>query len=138
MTGTIVWVHGDSLRPQDPALQQFPDAPAIFVWDEQLVEQTGLSLKRILFIYECLLELPVRIYKGDVVTQLKAFAQQHGATQIVTTRSQSPGHQRICRRLASAGLTVKLLADKPFVELGPETDLKRFSRYWRAARKKLS
>ncbi len=66
MTYPVVWVHGDVLSPYGPALKVYPDAPAIWVWDDALIEEWQLSLKRITFIYECLLELPVVIRRGDV------------------------------------------------------------------------
>lgn len=69
----IVWVHGDCLSPFNPALQAYPDAPRIWVWDEELLEEWQLSLKRIAFIYECLLELPVVMRRGDVASEVNAF-----------------------------------------------------------------
>ena len=32
MTDTIVWVHGDCLNPNNPALKAYPNAQAIFVF----------------------------------------------------------------------------------------------------------
>jgi len=73
----ILWIHSDCLRPTNPALLAHPDAPAIFVWDDALLTQYHISLKRIVFMYEALLELPVTIYRGDVVAQITQFAQLH-------------------------------------------------------------
>jgi hypothetical protein len=68
-TRPIVWIHGDCLSPYGPALTAYPGAPAIWVWDDALLEEWRISLKRIVFIYECLLDLPVVIRRGDVATE---------------------------------------------------------------------
>ncbi len=61
----LIWVHGDCLNPHNPALAAYPDAPAVFVFDEELLEQYQVSFKRLVFIYECLLEIPnLQIRKG--------------------------------------------------------------------------
>lgn len=133
MTKTIVWIHGDCLDPQQAALREYPGAPAIWVWDETLLRRRQLSLKRILFIYECLLELPVSIRRGRVAELIRAFANEHQAETVVTAQSVSPGFKRICQALRQDGLQVVLIAPEAFVDLPAEADLRRFSRYWRAA-----
>lgn len=132
---TIVWVHGDNLNPYGPALQAHPDAPALFVFDEALLASWRISLKRLLFMYECLLELPVVIRRGDLVAEIVAFAQAHGVTAVATAPSPSPRFAAICRRLEAAGLTVTIHEAPPFLTHEPHFDLKRFSRYWRQAQK---
>jgi hypothetical protein len=130
----IVWVHGDALRPTNPALLAAPDAPALFVWDDALLDAWALSLKRIRFIYECLLALPVSIRRGDVAAELLRFAAAAGAQQVLTAPSPSPRFQEIVLLLQEAGLDVIVLPDPPFARLDQPPDLRRFSRYWRQAR----
>jgi len=131
--GAIVWVHGDCLRPTNPALEAYPDAPALFVFDDALLEQYQISLKRIVFMYECLLELPVTIRRGDMTTELLAFAAQHNATRIITTDSPAPHFTAVCKALRKT-LPVVVLDEPPFLDYDGELDLGRFSRYWRVAR----
>jgi hypothetical protein len=134
MKKPIVWVHGDCLSPKNPALQTYPDAPAIWVWDDALLEEWQISLKRIVFIYECLLELPVTIRRGDVVKEVVAFAKEHGADGVATTESPSPRFETICDRIEEAlSLDVEVWSPEPFVDYDGYIDLKRFSRYWRVA-----
>jgi hypothetical protein len=134
MQKPIVWVHGDCLSPKNPALQTFPDAPAIWVWDDALLEEWQISLKRIVFIYECLLELPVTIRRGDVAAEVVAFAKEHNADGVVTADSPSPRFEAICDRIEDGlSLEVKLWSPEPFVNYEGYIDLKRFSRYWRVA-----
>jgi len=135
---TIVWVHGDGLSPHGPALTAAPGAPAIFVWDNTLLDKWQISLKRVAFMYECLLELPVTIRKGDVADEVVKFALEHGAGRILTAESPSPRHPQICRKISNnmpSGSRLEVLYTEPFVDYEGEFDLKRFSRYWRTAKK---
>ena len=134
MNQPIVWVHGDCLSPQNPALQEYPDAPAIWVWDDALIEEWQLSLKRLTFIYECLLELPVVIRRGDVAQEVLAFAKEHDANKVVTVDSPSPRFDNICNEIEPS-LPVEVLQVEPFFEYDGYIDLKRFSRYWKVAEK---
>lgn len=128
----IVWVHGDCLSPHNPALQKYPAAPAIWVWDDALLEEWHLGLKRLTFIYECLLELPVAIQRGHVATEVTRFAQAQQAKRIVTTESPSPRFREIQRQLERAA-PVEILPIESFVEYQGPFDLRRFARYWRVA-----
>jgi len=132
----ILWIHGDCLRPTNPALLAHPDAPAIFVWDDALLKQYKISFKRIVFMYESLLELPVTIYRGDVVTQITQFAQHHQADTIVTTTTPAPQFKAICSQLRR-DYSVQVLAEPVFVDIPASTDIKRFSRYWQVAKSRL-
>lgn len=127
----VVWIHGDCLSPQHPALAAHPGAPAIFVWDEALLDQWQISLKRVVFIYECLLELPVTIRRGDVATEVLAFAAEHGADTVITSESPSPRFAQI-KAVVEKKLAVDVLAVEPFVDYGGELDLRGFFRYWQA------
>lgn len=132
----IVWVHGDCLSPTNPALETYADAPAVFVWDEALLAEYEISFKRVVFMYECLLEMPnVEIRRGDVVEELIKFAQEHGADTVATAESVAPKWLKIVRRLHASGLTIRAKRVTPFIETDAHLDLKRFSRYWRTAQK---
>jgi len=131
---TIIWVHGDNLNLQQMAFKTAPDAPSVFVWDEALVEEWQLSFKRIVFIYECLLELPVVIRKGDVADEVAAFALEHGANIILTATSPSPRHHLICQGIASKmpkGSRLEVLHDPSLVSTEDNFDVSRYSRYSR-------
>ncbi|WP_193200077.1 hypothetical protein [Nostoc sp. MG11] len=134
MNKPIVWVHGDCLSPYNPAIQKYADAPAIWVWDDALIEEWQLSLKRLTFIYECLLELPVVIQRGNVAQAILAFAKEHDANLVVTTTSPSPRFNDICNEITPS-LAVEVLEIEPFFEYNGYIDLKRFSRYWKVAQK---
>lgn len=130
----IIWIHGDCLSPNNPALQEYPNAPAIWVWDDALIEEWQLSLKRLTFIYECLLELPVEIRRGNVAQEVLAFAQEHNAELVATTDSPSPRFYDICN-VIERSLKLEVFEVEPFFDYDGYIDLKRFSRYWKVAQK---
>jgi len=53
----MVWVTGESLGDDDPALLAHPDLPVVFVWDEPLLARLRLSGPRLVFLAETLAEL---------------------------------------------------------------------------------
>jgi hypothetical protein len=136
MSDALVWIHGADLNPHSPALTAHPDAPRVFIFDDVVIERYQLSLKRIAFIYECLLEIPrVEIRKGELVAELVEAAREHRCQRIVTTASVAPRFARLCARLKREyALPVEVMPLEPFVELtsseSARLDLKRFSRYW--------
>lgn len=130
----IVWIHGDCLSPFNPALQEYPDALAIWVWDDALIEEWQLSLKRITFIYECLLELPVEIRRGNVAQEILAFAKEHNSDLVATADSPSPRFKNICDEIERY-LKLEVFEVEPFFDYDGYIDLKRFSRYWKVAEK---
>lgn len=134
MDHSIIWVHGDNLSPTQPIWTQFPQVPAVWVWDDDLLQAWGISFKRLVFIYECLLELPVEIRRGQVIQELTDFIHQHHATQVITSPSPSPRFRQICQGLP---VPIQIISSSAFVEIPDNTDLKRFSRYWKAAKPNL-
>lgn len=122
---SLFWMHGDGLR-------QASTAPAVFVFDEGVIRHYRLSFKRLVFLYECLLELEVDLYRGKVEEVVLAQATQRGVSQIVTTASPAPGFARLRVRLERQ-LPVRLLAEPSFLPPSRSgQDLTRFSRFWRA------
>ncbi|MEA5618027.1 hypothetical protein VB711_09280 [Cronbergia sp. UHCC 0137] len=134
MDKPIIWVHGDCLSPNNPALKKYPGVPAIWVWDDALIEEWQLSLKRLTFIYECLLELPVEIRRGDLTQEILAFVQENNANLVVTVNSPSPRFDDICQKV-QAVFKLEVLEVEPFFDYDGYIDLKRFSRYWKIAEK---
>ena len=136
MSNALIWIHGDCLNPHSPALQAHPDEPRVFVFDDAVLARYQVSLKRIAFLYECLLEIPrIEIRQGNVVAELAAAAREHGCTRIVTAESVAPRFAQLRATLQREhSLPVEVIALEPFVELSSSEqarlDLKRFSRYW--------
>ena len=128
----ILWVHEEALGPNNPALRAWPDAPALFVFDTLWIQQQRISRKRLGFLYENALELPLTLRKGDVAEEVIAFAQRHDADGVVTSTAVDPRLQRIADAI-DAELPLQELEPDAFVELPRPPRLGRFSRYWREA-----
>ncbi len=133
----VVWVHGDCLSPLAPNIVAYPGAPTIFVFDDRVIVDYELSLGRLQFIYECLLELPVTIRRGDVADEVVAFATAQSADRIVTVASVAPRFASIVRQI-EAHVPIEVLEPEPLVSLHSGADLRRFSRYWRRVEARLT
>lgn len=130
----IIWLHEDALRADHPVFAEAgPETPAWFVWDEAYLREMDYGFKRLLFIYETLIELPVTIVRGGYLESLPALAARHDGL-IWVPETPNPSLKRTAARL-SEDYDVNVIADTPFVKLPREPDLKRFFRYWKLARK---
>ena len=129
----IVWVHGDNLNPNNPAFVQYADAPAIWVWDEDLLDDYQIALKRILFMYESVLETGATVRRGNVYNEVVQFAEAHNADGIVVMDSPSPRFDGLVNKIDKR-VPVKILAERPIVDHNGPYDLRRFSRYWKVAK----
>jgi deoxyribodipyrimidine photo-lyase len=127
----ILWIHEESLGPTSSPLHRHPQRPAVFV-----LEPDPISLRRLGFLYECLLELPVTIRCGEESGEVLAFAKRHDADGVVTSAAVNPRLAEIRARIA-AEIPVEVVEPEPFVALSESCerplDLGRFSRYWRRA-----
>ena len=128
----ILWVHEEALGPANPALRAWPDAPALFVFDTGWIQQQHISRKRLGFLYESALELPLTLRKGDVATEVLAFARRHKADGVVSSSPVDPRLDAIAAAI-EAELPLEMLDPEPFVALPRPPRLGRFSRYWREA-----
>ena len=66
----ILWIHEEALGANNPALQAWPEAPAVFVFDTRWIQEARISRKRLGFLYENALDLPLTLRKGDVACLL--------------------------------------------------------------------
>lgn len=113
-----------------------PDDHAVFIFDDAYLTASGWGLKRILFVYETLIELPVEIHRGPTLLTLTALIASSGATGVVIPDSPDPW-LRNCIVLLRHLTTIDIVPTPAFVELTGKIDLKRFSRYWAKAEGKL-
>lgn len=121
---SIQWLHPDAMHLLEPGM------PAIFVFDEEEIAAEEWSLKRIQFLYETLLELPVVIARGNVWQGVARFARQEGAERVIVEDSVNPRFAAQVRELQRS-FTVEVRPAEPFVNYRGNLDLKRFARYWK-------
>ena len=128
----ILWVHEEALGSRNPALLEQPDRPAIFVFDTRWIREACISRKRLGFLYESALDLPVTLRKGDVAREVIAFVERHQADGVVSSLPVDPRLERIAESIEQH-CQLDLLAPEPFVDMPRPPRLGRFSRYWRNA-----
>ena len=46
----ILWIHEEALGANNPALQAWPEAPAMFVFDTRWIQDARISRKRLGFL----------------------------------------------------------------------------------------
>jgi deoxyribodipyrimidine photo-lyase len=126
----LVWITLDSLSPTGPALAAWPNSPTLFVVDEAWLAAERPALKRLVFIWECLADLPgVEVRVGDPAALLPARAADLGCDGVVVADTPCP---RVRRAAAAIGGTtpVGVEAWPRFCDASAVRDLTRFSRYW--------
>lgn len=122
----LIWLHADCLAADNPAYLKYPQAPALFVFDEDEIAAEAWTLKRIAFLYETLLEMPAEIDRGNVVERVLS----RRPSRIITVDSVNPRFREQVRQM-ERGARVEVLPAVPFVDYRGNLDLKRFARYWK-------
>ena len=126
----LVWVNEEGLDPQGPALAAHPQTPAIFVFDEAAIELAGWSIKRLAFIYECLVEIPnIQVYRGSTVDILLSLLKDNGYTTITTTPVVDPRLKDNINKISKFA-SLQQYPVEEFAPIERVRDLRRFSRYW--------
>ena len=128
----LIWLHEDCLRASHNLFDHAPDAQAVFIWDDKHMNAMHYGLKRRVFIYESLCQLPVEIYVGDTATCLAQLAQD--GQDIVTGKTPNPALKAIMATLREK-TKLSAIADDAFVQMDSPPDLRRFFKYWNKAKK---
>jgi len=126
----LVWLTLDSLSPAGPAAAAHPDAARVFVIDPRWLEEERPSLKRLVFIWECLADVPgVAIEVGDPRHVLPRRAAALGCDGLAVADTPCPLVRAAAADLA-ASMPIEIRDWPAFCDRGRLTDLGRFSRYW--------
>lgn len=128
----IVWVHEDALSQSHPVFSAAGTALAVFIWDNEYFKAQGYTVKRLLFIYECLLEMDVTILEGEMEPVLRDISQGN----IYTAKTLNPYFLNILNNLKDAS-TVHITPDEIFSQIPYDTDMGRFFRFWNKGRKSM-
>ena len=131
MNQPLIWLHEEALRSTHPVFTAAPKGTkAIFIWDDEYLRQLDYSLKRLVFIYETLCDLPIDILRGDTVSIIKETAP----SLLYIPETNKPHLISIVGNLKSVA-TIEMIQDETFVTMTKSSDLKRFFPYWNAAQK---
>jgi deoxyribodipyrimidine photo-lyase len=132
-SATLVWLTLDSLGAVGPAVIAHPHAPRVFVVDPAWLLEERPTVKRLVFIQECLADLPdTEIVVGDPVSMLSTRARELGCRSVAVADTPCP---RVRRAAATLGVSVPVAVHRwpRFVDDSLIRDLGRFSRYWKDA-----
>ena len=131
MNPPLILLHEEALRVNHPVFSAAPSGTkAAFVWDERYFKEANYSLKRLVFIYETLCEMPIDIIRGEPVNVVKEL----GPSCVYVPSSNNP---TICFKIRELKCVtqVEVVEDSPFVKIKKPTDFMRFFQYWKKAEK---
>lgn len=134
----VVWLHGDHLSAQNPALARYPDAPVVFVFDRHFLHEAQFAFHRLFFLYESVLDVfasrgkpdQCQIRLGVVIEEVRAFARERSAQTIATTETLG---ERFAEYKTELGrdFRVEALPVPQLVASDPARTPRRFSVWWR-------
>lgn len=128
----LVWLTLDAAAAESPAAAAFPEAPRVFVIDPAWLHDERPSLRRLVFLVECLAEAgPVELWLGAPTTVLRDRAAAHGCDAVAVAAGPCPRNRRAEAELASS-VTMVRVPEPRFCDRSRVRDLGRFSRYWNA------
>lgn len=131
MNPALICLHEDALRITHPIFKVAPlGTKAIYVWDDDYFRGTNYSLKRLVFIYETLCELPVDIIRGDTCSLVVAIAPS--ALYVPSTNNPS-----LLSMFAGVKLTsnINFVDDDVFAVMKKSIEARRFFQYWNKVEK---
>ncbi len=131
MESALIWLHDEALRASHPVFRKAPGGTrAIFVWDDNYLHGLGYSLKRLIFIYETLCELPVDIIRGDTSRIISGLAP----SCVFIPATNKPHIISVIDNLKRIVKT-EIVSDDHFAFINEPADHTRFFRFWKHAEK---
>ena len=127
----LIWVHEDALRDDHPAYIAAPyDTRRVFVWDKDDFQARGYSLKRLVFLHECLQDMTVDVIAGHTKEVLSAL----NPDRLYTAQTHDPARRAIISALRETCDVIQT-PDAVLTEVSDDTELGRFFRFWNKARR---
>lgn len=126
----LVWLTLDSASPRSPAAVAHPDSPRVHVIDLAWLRRERPTLKRLVFLLECLADVPgVEVIIGDPRIVIPERAAAHGCDGASLADTPCPLVRAAATEIAIR-LPVEVRPWPMFCDRSRVTDLGRFSRYW--------
>ena len=130
MADKLLLIHDKALRFGFGAYEASEKFKAIHIWDDEYYRAQRYSLKRLVFIYETLLDLPLEIIHGKTLDILSKENHDH----IVIPYSGDQALKNLFSKIEKIK-TVHYLFETSFVNLDRTVEFKRFFKYWNQAKK---
>ena len=123
MADKLLLVHDKALRSGLDIYEASESFKAVHIWDDEYYRSQRYSLKRLVFIYETLLDLPLEIIQGNTLDILSEENFDH----IVIPYSGDQVLKNLFSEVEKIK-TVHYLFETPFVNLDRTVEFKRFIR----------
>lgn len=131
MSKPLILLHQEALRRTHPVFDAAPaETKAIYIWDDAFLKDANYSLKRLVFVYETLCELPVDIIRGSTLETILQLAP----SMLYIPAANNPLLVGLIDSIKNE-VPVKIVEDEPFVTFQRKTDFNRFFQYWNKAEK---
>lgn len=131
MTKEIIWIHDKALNKEHKVFKHLkPHTTALYIWDDAYFKSRSYTLKRLIFIYETLSEMPVEIIRGQTLDVIRSLAP----LKITTFFTVDTSINQLITKLSET-YAVEIIKPEPFVEIAPKYDFKGFFNYWGKAKK---
>lgn len=125
----VVWVHHDALSRDHPVFAEAGEgARAVFVWDADDIARRGWTLKRCVFVMECVDAMSVEVVEGRYVDVLGGME----ADRLLMADTPDPAFRAVADGL---GVDVVRVPGRPLTDVPATTDMGRFFRFWNKARR---
>ncbi len=126
----LVWLHGDSLSTEDPAVRRYPSAPRVFVFDEPWLRGVRPSFKRLFFLFEGAVDAGAQIRLGDPATEVLSAMEEAGAARLAVTRSPAPRFDEWMEALHGR-VDLEVVEPEPWIRIPDAFPLRRFTPFWK-------
>jgi len=132
----FIWIHENAMSVNHPVFKAAGgNAHAFFIWDKGYFEQNAYSLKRLTFLYETLIDMPITVYAGDTATTLRHLCENQDDNSILYVPETPDAYVLKVIDKIQLDISVQIIQDKPFIEVSDDVDMARFFRFWNRSRK---
>jgi hypothetical protein len=123
-----IWVHEEALSLSHPVFKAAPEGTeAIFIWDDHFFQTQKYSLKRLVFIYECLSDLGITCVEAPITTWLI----DSKFDTVYVASSYHPVLKRCMDEISLVKTIHRIDAEPAFKLPDDKTDYRRFFAFWR-------
>ncbi len=126
MNPALICLHEDALRITHPIFNVAPiGTKAVYVWDDEYLRRANYSLKRLIFMYETLCDLPVDVIRGDTRSIVVAMTP----AMLYVPATNNPSILSIFAGIAPA-IPLNVVDDEIFAVMEKTSEARRFFQYW--------
>ena len=126
MNPALICLHEDALRITHPIFNVAPiGTKAIYVWDDEYLRRANYSLKRLVFIYETLCDLPVDVVRGATRTVVMAMTP----AMLYVPATNNPSLLSLFAGISPA-TPLTFVDDDIFAVMEKTSEARRFFQYW--------